>query len=695
LLRAHNFLARKSSLAGLAGMNHRPRNRLRSAALTYLLLGGCGNGLTTTLEVATGDAGIDSDADNPPTLGSYGRPCDVISNSQRYHASFSPTGDMVALTAGGPGHIELHATSDGHLVTGFDAHFGQVTALAFSPKDSVLATAGIDGAMKLWRDGVEVAQQQIFTSAVATLMWSHDGKSLALVSAGGPLALLHVDGNALAEGWSLDGQFGAERPFFSPDDTVLIANDGTANIFQRLLRVADGAPAAGPMLANSAYVVAQSPDGSLIAYIDNFVQHVAIERLSWQGEASTDTLLWQRGFPNRKGAVEFTADSKYVAIWSIDENAQVSLYDVENGNVVGTLPWTGNATDSLSFSSDGRWALVLDYEFSGGAVRLVDLGSGNSISIARQPGTLDAIRSPVSVSADSTVMASPTWFSSAANDSGLTIWNLGTRQRVAQIPWIYNYPTAVPGLSARGDLVCGLEDIYSPGNDSSYTIGLRFDSVVDPTLIAKAPANPSSYAVALANDSRTLAVAYWTSPSEWRLSLLDRLTSVTKADFPIGARPTANLFFSPDGTQIAVLHTQMFGSSGKDFSVWRVSDGQMLFEASYHTAAPRGLAFSPDGAKLVLIGDGGTDFAGIEVYDARRWTWLRTLGRSYNPRASVRFSPDGQYLVVPHADGIRVWRTLDWQRYESFAGTDFGDAVFLPQDQGLLDVATGIIWCPF
>jgi WD40 repeat protein len=184
-----------------------------------------------------------------------------------------------------------------------------------------------------------------------------------------------------------------------------------------------------------------------------------------------------------------------------------------------------------------------------------------------------------------------------------------------------------------------------------------------------------------------LAVAYSTSPSEWRISLLDRLSSVTKADFSIGVRPTTNLLFSPDGTQIAVLHSEQFGGSGKDSSVWRVSDGQMLFEAGDHTHAPRGMAFSPDGTLLVLIGDGGTDYVGIEIYDARRWTGLRTLDRSYNPRASVHFSPDGRFLVVPHADGIRVWRTSDWQRYETFGTTMFEDAVFLPQNQGVLDTA--------
>ena len=60
-------------------MNLRTWNRLRLATLA--LLCGCGDGLATSLEVATGDAGIYADADNPATLGTYGRPCDVIGNA--------------------------------------------------------------------------------------------------------------------------------------------------------------------------------------------------------------------------------------------------------------------------------------------------------------------------------------------------------------------------------------------------------------------------------------------------------------------------------------------------------------------------------------------------------------------------------------------------------------------------------------
>lgn len=232
-------------------------------------------------------------------------------------------------------------------------------------------------------------------------------------------------------------------------------------------------------------------------------------------------------------------------------------------------------------------------------------------------------------------MASPTWLSSGSFDTALQIWNLSTRQRVSQIAWSFNAPFAVPALSAQGDLAYGFELSPQGNNEASFS-GLRFESLVDTGLSSILSPPPITNAVALANDGQTLAVAYLTTQSEWRISLLDRLSNVTKADFSIDARPTTNLFFSPDGTQIAVLRTDTFGGTGRDFSVWRVSDGQMLFEPDDHTQAPRGMAFSPDGTLLVLIGDGGTDAVGIEVYDARRWS--RTRGLRCRDRGSFQTS---------------------------------------------------------
>jgi hypothetical protein len=44
--------------------------------------------------------------------------------------------------------------------------------------------------------------------------------------------------------------------------------------------------------------------------------------------------------------------------------------------------------------------------------------------------------------------------------------------------------------------------------------------------------------------------------------------------------------------------------------------------------------------------------------------------------------------------GIGIWRTADWQRYNTLGVVYGSDAVFLPQNKGVLEVATGVVWCP-
>ena len=94
------------------------------------------------------------------------------------------------------------------------------------------------------------------------------------------------------------------------------------------------------------------------AYTDAQLQHVTIAR--------SNTLSWERGvFGYQATGIAFTADSKYVAIWGGSDNNSVNMYDVDNGNLVAPLSWATNSARGITFSPDGRWALVFDSYDSG------------------------------------------------------------------------------------------------------------------------------------------------------------------------------------------------------------------------------------------------------------------------------------------------------------------------------------------
>lgn len=193
--------------------------------------------------------------------------------------------------------------------------------------------------------------------------------------------------------------------------------------------------------------------------------------------------------------------------------------------------------------------------------------------------------------------------------------------------------------------------------------------------------------------------------AEWVIQLYDLLLGASAGELSIGDRVPASLHFSPDGTRLLVSRRDGWyaGASApsKGVSVWRMGDGRLLWEGAGRTSRIQDAAFSPDGSTLVLVGNGlvdglaGTlDSPGVEVYDARDGTWLRTLDTIYTSRGSVRFSTDGWYLMVPtYRGGIEIWRTADWQRYETFGYPWTEDAVFLPNNRGVLEISTGVIWC--
>lgn len=83
-----------------------------------------------------------------------------------------------------------------------------------------------------------------------------------------------------------------------------------------------------------------------------------------------------------------------------------------------------------------------------------------------------------------------------------------------------------------------------------------------------------------------------------------------------------------------------------------------------------GLAFSPDGTKLVT----GAFAGSVQVWDVRSGKELHILGMHANPIPSVAFSPDGKYLVSASWDNtLKLWDAEAGKEIRTFRGHE--DAV--------------------
>jgi WD40 repeat protein/serine/threonine protein kinase len=160
-------------------------------------------------------------------------------------AALSPDGRQLA-TAGLDGAVRLWSPADGAKLGTLPGNAGGVGALAYSPDGKTLATGGRDKAVRLW-DLATLAERRVLTLSdrARALAFSPDGKLLAVGSQRMVVEL--YDGATFELRATLAGHHDAPRALsFSKDGTRLAtggASDSTVRLWEvpsgRLLQVVD------------------------------------------------------------------------------------------------------------------------------------------------------------------------------------------------------------------------------------------------------------------------------------------------------------------------------------------------------------------------------------------------------------------------------------------------------------------------
>jgi WD40 repeat protein/predicted Ser/Thr protein kinase len=583
--------------------------------------------------------------------------------------------------------IMLWDANTGARTAVLDGHAGPVRALAFSPDDATVASAGDDPFVLLWdrRTGSPKGKLIAHNGRVAALEFSADGGTLVAAclddmtqcfdlatGAAGPA----VYGRAVRDD-TLPADDHPPAMALAPGGWAVGVGvkDGTVTVRRVILpELAAGAGRPGarfdpPWAAEELRVVSRlstvrslafSHDGRRLAmgYEDKTIvvrdlttgrdvcpALVGHDGTPWSLSFSPDArflasggldnsvILWElsrgrlrtrlRGHANQVQCVDFAPDGKTVASGASDY--LVKLWDVSDDRPHEVLEGHAMAVEAVAFSTDGQ---LLASASRDRTVRLWNVAGGTHVTTLE--GHSDQVRS-VAFAPDGKTLAAGSW------DGTITLWDAGTFRL-----------TATLGSKTTGDRG-NSRIVYSP-DGKTLAAGSRDGSITLWDVAARRERDHfqghTGWVASLAYSPDGATIASGTGSNEIRLwnggagrraaSLLDRDTNVDA------------LAFSPDGATLAS------GINDGSITLWNVS-GRLPRAVLYgHATMVAALAFSPDGMTLA---SGSRDNT-IKLWDVTTGVLKSTLNGHSSNVVSIAFSPDGKTLASGSLDNtVRLWRT--------------------------------------
>ncbi|MFE9932304.1 helix-turn-helix domain-containing protein [Streptomyces sp. NPDC005533] len=522
--------------------------------------------------------------------------------------AFSP-GNGALATAGSDGTVTLRRVADHRTLATFTMP-GRVRAVAVSPDGRTLAAASTDGPSRLW-DTVTRRPTGVLpanTAGARAVAFAPDGRTLAVAGADGTVRLWETAGDHRAVA-SLTGHTGRVNALaYAPDGRTLVSAGA-----DRTVRLWDPAEVRPPAVltghTGEVLGAAFAPDGRTVATggVDRTVRLWDVT-----GRRTAATLT---GHSDDVNGVAYTPDGTTVV--SAGGDGTTRLWDVAGGRLTATL--AGHTDYVLGVAVDQRGAVLATAGFDQSVV-LWDL---RGAALAARPFTeiWHASYSP-----DGKLLAT------AEADHRVRLWDVAERRVLATFEGhsetVFSVAFSPDGrtlASAGSDGTVRLWDVAA-GGPSATLAGL----------------GGTVFAVAFSPDGRTLAsagsdgtVRLWDVAARRPLAVLTGHTDFAN-----------DVAFSPDGRTLA--------SGGDDLTVrlWEVAARRPLAALTGHTGAVRGVAFSPDGRTLASSGNDGT----VRLWDAVRHRFRAALSGHTGSARGIAFSPDGRTLASSGNDRtVRLW----------------------------------------
>ncbi len=577
--------------------------------------------------------------------------------------AFSPDGQRLA-SAGADGAIKIWNSKTGQLIQTIKAHVGWAHCVAFHPNGRHVVSAGEDKRFRVWdlSDGSEVFQGPCdavhLVGTAYAVAFSPDGGRLA-AGGGGALNIWDWRKRELL----LTFPYGEQRA-----PTVAFSRDGkrlASGTWRGSIKIWDAEKGGKPLLPlpEDHYPVtalAFSPDGARLAQA-GFGRRVNV----W--DTTTGALVHSMLHTGLIACVAYSPDGQRLA--SAGEDKTVRLWDATTGREVLGLRGHLDPCLCLTFSPDpdGR--------------RLASVGTDKTIRIWDATPLRGDERQEkftftqhddevwrVAVSPDGRQIAS------GGARTPIKIWDAQTGLVATQFT---GHPFVTFDLSWQPDGPA----IASAGFNGTEFSAKVWDARSGRELFA-IPAPAELFAAAFSPDGRHLV----TGGMNRTIQVWDAKTGRAIGTLGEHAREIRAITFSKDGHTLASA-----GGDGK-IKLW---DATRLTEKQQPRFTLPGrvpgqcsnIAFSPDGARLATGGEPNT----VKIWDVSSGRELLTLRGHTADVYTVAFSPgDGRLIASAGEDStVKIWDGSTGELVRSFRGHEalVGSVAFSPDGRRLFSAS--------
>ncbi|MBS0206357.1 MAG: protein kinase [Planctomycetes bacterium] len=502
---------------------------------------------------------------------------------------------------------KLWDAKSGELIKSFSGHSAEVTALAFSPDNQVLATGDARGHARLWNidSGQLIAKLDGHTRKVSTILFLADGSRVLTASL-----------DKTVSQWDL--QTGQELPKLSlrHPDSVL-----TMKLIPGQRRI---------VTSCSVLKHVTGKDGKPMEVAES---HLTI----WNVDSATSELA----IPSFRGDVfsmDVSSDGKTL-IGANSTNRTVLKWDLTTG------------TEVQSPQRDGSLGPLIDLKQTGGLLWSVAFRprSDDVLTVGGSDGRLWKTKSaPVveslsfsshravasaNFSPDGKLVVTGSW------DNSAKIWDARTGHVVQKLVGGHESMVNSAVFSPDGKFVLTASDdgtakLWSLSGEVVGTLAGHTDRV------RSASFSRDGSTIVTTSSDKTARLWHW-----------DGTAFVFQREFKGHEWAVLCADFSADGKLLVT------GGDDNEAWVWNLATGELIHKLKGHTASVTSVSFSPDSLRVLT----GSHDQSAKLWDSEKGKEILTLSRHTEDVTSVAFSPDGRQVLTGSRDGTAViWLSKDW-----------------------------------